>query len=99
MLQPQPLGTTVVSLEGGFDFSSRQRITDAFLLAVSSPLVVVDLGQATYIDSTVLGCLLTLHKSAKAAGNSLVIAGASPFARRLFTITGLEKVFETPFSM
>jgi anti-sigma B factor antagonist len=94
MVEPQRAAATVISLDGEFDFASRERLNDAFSAALRSPLIVVDLGLATYIDSTVLGCLLGLSKAATEAGSTFVIVGASAFARRLFTVTALEKVFD-----
>ncbi|HYL27697.1 MAG TPA: STAS domain-containing protein [Candidatus Nitrosotalea sp.] len=81
----------VIQLEGEFDLSERERLTDAFSVPRSAPAVVVDLKRTTYIDSTVLSCLVSLDMATKERGGRLFIVGASPAISRILAITSLDK--------
>lgn len=83
-------------LSGALDLADR-----AGLEAVVGPFghldhVVIDLSAATYIDSTVLGCLCSLHKQMVLNGHAgtITIFGATGNVKRIFELTGLSKVFE-----
>lgn len=54
--------------------------------------VTVDLGDVGFIDSSGLSVLVAAHKRLRARGVSLVIDNATPGARRLFAIAGLDTV-------
>jgi anti-sigma B factor antagonist len=55
--------------------------------------LLVDLTNASYLDSTGLGVLLSAAKRSAQLGGSLVIAGAQPEIARVFHITGLDSLF------
>jgi anti-sigma B factor antagonist len=46
-----------------------------------------------YMSSAVLGMLVTLNKSVKAAGGKLVLCSIDPQIREVFEITKLDKLF------
>ena len=52
----------------------------------------VDIGLLTFIDSTGLSFLVTLHKRVQEMGRSLTVTDPTPMARRLFEITALDQV-------
>ena len=56
--------------------------------------IVVDLSEATFLDSMALGVLLAAKRSAEARGKRFVIVAATPEIRRIFEITMLDSVFE-----
>lgn len=89
----------VIELEGEFDLAERDRLTDAFKVAHSSPIVVVNLEKATYIDSTVLGCLVALRKATRERGASLYLVGLRSHVLRLFEVTGLGEIFDIRASL
>ena len=84
----------VVRLDGEFDLAERERLTDAFGIAQSAQLVVVNLQKTTYIDSTVLQCLVVLHAATEKRGAKLVFVGAQGSVLRLFEICELHKIFD-----
>ncbi len=54
--------------------------------------VIVDLAQATFVDSLTLGSLTAAAKRVRASGGSFrVVRAAAPEVRRAFEITGLDK--------
>jgi anti-sigma B factor antagonist len=85
---------TIFSLVGEFDLSQRARLHEAFDQVSAQVTVIVDLTSATYIDSTVLGCLIRLRKNVSELGGALTIVSPSPNAARLFKISGLEPMFD-----
>lgn len=47
-----------------------------------------------YIDSTGLGVLMSLYKTAKEKNTNIILTNLKPNIYKLFDITGLNKVFE-----
>jgi anti-anti-sigma factor len=88
--------TVVVKLAGDLDSSRRSDLNAILEPATFADVAVIDLSGATYLDSTLLSAIALLRKNMKGCGSpaTIRIAGASAFARRLFTITGLDKVVE-----
>jgi anti-sigma B factor antagonist len=89
----------VIELEGEFDLAERDRVTDAFKVAHNSPMVVVNLEKAAYIDSTVLGCLVALRKATRERGARLFLVGLRSHVLRLFEVTGLREIFDVRASL
>jgi anti-sigma B factor antagonist len=56
--------------------------------------IVVDLSEATFLDSMALGVLLAAKRSAEARGKRFMIVSATTEIRRIFEITMLDSVFE-----
>jgi len=61
------------------------------VVADSPDRVIVDAGGVDFVDSTGLGCLVSLLKGMGPAGE-LLIAAPNPAVRKLFTITRLDRV-------
>jgi anti-sigma B factor antagonist len=86
--------TTRVVLAGELDGAAAAALSEQ-LRQVSAELVgdlVVDAGLLTFIDSTGLSLLVSLHKQVRASGRSLTVSDLTPMTRRLFQITGLDQV-------
>jgi anti-sigma B factor antagonist len=86
-------GFTVIRLQGESDAYSAPRIRSDLegALGVSAP-VLVDLSQATFIDSTVVGILLEGLASCERLERPLVLLlpdDSAPEVHRLFELTGL----------
>lgn len=94
MNEPGPVVTRVV-MQGEFDVSDVDRLTKLFLPAQLADVVVVDMNETTYIDSSVLVCLIRLKKQLleRGAGNIYLI-GVRPSVRRLFELCNLEGLFD-----
>jgi anti-sigma B factor antagonist len=56
--------------------------------------LVLDLTDVSFLDSTGLGVLVGRLKHARTTGGSLCLFGADDRVLRVFSITGLDKVFE-----
>jgi anti-anti-sigma factor len=84
----------VLTLNGPFGLSQRDRLKDAFAPLVGERTLILDVTRTAYIDSTVLGALLRLRAEMSESGGSLIIAGPSAMVKRLFEITALTQVFD-----
>jgi anti-anti-sigma factor len=85
----------VVSVGGEVDLETASRLGAHTLDAMRevSPHLVLDLSGVTFMDSTGLKVLLSLHRRAEAAGGTLAIAGASRSVRKVLSLTGLDQAF------
>ena len=86
----------VVALRGEADlFSAPELKQELHSLVDGGALrIVVDLGQATFLDSTALAVLLGAVKRLRSSGGDLVIVCADRNIRKIFEITHLDRVFE-----
>jgi anti-sigma B factor antagonist len=94
-------GIFSVSVAGEVDLATAPELKEALGEVVSSGAsgVLVDLSNATFIDSTTLGVLMGAVKRLRPAGGELVIACHDANIRKIFEITLLDRVFkiyETP---
>ncbi len=88
--------TRVVAVRGEIDLFTapefKQRVNAA--IEDGTRRVVVDLNEATFIDSSSLGVLIGAHKRLKLRGGGLVIVCDDRAIVNTFKITGLDGVFE-----
>lgn len=88
-------GHSVVRADGELDVSTapqlRQTITTA--LDDGDGTVIVDLTAVTFMDSTTLGVLIGVHNRVREDGGALGLVCPEEKLRRVFRITGLDKVF------
>jgi anti-sigma B factor antagonist len=85
-----------VSVAGEVDLATAPELKEALGEVVSSGAsgVLVDLSNATFIDSTTLGVLMGAVKRLRPAGGELVIACHDANIRKIFEITLLDRVFK-----
>ncbi|WP_430781054.1 STAS domain-containing protein [Actinoplanes sp. G11-F43] len=89
-------GVVTVTVSGEVDFSNSDEVTQGLHDAVvewSPPLLVVDLADATFIDSTGLGALIEGYRTALARGTGFQVVNPSDTFRRVLTVTGLSDFF------
>ncbi|MFB7379433.1 STAS domain-containing protein [Kitasatospora purpeofusca] len=95
--RPQPVddGAAVCVLVGDLDIETlppaEQALDEA--LRTRPSVLVVDLEQVGFCDSSGLNLLLKTRLSATAAGAELRLAAASPTVLRLLELTGADTVF------
>jgi anti-sigma B factor antagonist len=94
-VQPAPRdGVAVLELIGELDLAVHERfraLVDE--VVVERPtLVVVDVAEVEFMDSTMLRELLRAHRALEEAGARLVVAGAQPAVSRLLELTGTHEV-------
>ena len=85
-----------IILSGNVDYSTQEEIRKANRQAVSASNVreiLVDFGQVTFLDSSVIRALLVLQKEASANGKSLILLNCTDSTRELFEIGGFDRMF------
>jgi anti-anti-sigma factor len=87
----------VVRPIGELDLSTAVGLAAGLDEACGSGLdVVVDLSAVDFVDAHTLGLLLATSQRLADGGCPLSIVGASPWVRRVFELTGLDKLLEPP---
>ena len=87
--------THVIELGGEIDLYTAPEFKErmAEIIDEGKTRVVVDLSEATFIDSTTLGVLVGGVKRLRPAGGSLVLVCTDENILKIFEITGLDRVF------
>ncbi|NLT17115.1 MAG: STAS domain-containing protein [Clostridiales bacterium] len=82
-------------LKGDIDIYAAPELKEKLALMIEEHKsdIVIDCSDLNYIDSTGLGALVALLKKAKDYDKGIRIINTKPYIRKLFTITGLEKIF------
>jgi anti-sigma B factor antagonist len=88
--------TAVLTVRGEIDFSNADELASTIRDAVSvwsPPTMLVDLGDATFIDSTGLGPLVEGYRAALSGECRFVVVNPTASFRRVLVITGLSDLF------
>jgi anti-sigma B factor antagonist len=87
--------TAVIALSGEVDLYSCPEFKEELLrvIGTGATLVVVDLTETTFIDSTALGVLIRGVERLKAQDGRLVVACSDPNIVKVFEVTGLDRIF------
>ena len=85
----------IVDVDGQLVVSNRQEFKQLVLDEVEqgARLVIVDFSKSAYIDSSVLGALVSLGKRIREAGGELRLAALNEDLRTLFELTRLDALF------
>lgn len=88
--------TSLISLEGEVDVYTAPRLKEQIVSLLDSNVthIVVDLTSVEYLDSTALGVLIGGLKRLRERDGSLDLICPNPRAKRIFEITGLDKIFD-----
>jgi anti-anti-sigma factor len=88
-------GALVAAVAGEVDLGTVAGLEEALGDAVSSGrLVVVDLTECGFIDSSGLRALVRARSAAEQAGGSLALVIADPALRRVLEVAALDTVFD-----
>jgi anti-sigma B factor antagonist len=92
---PEDSGGAVIVVDGQADLHTAPQLRAAITEAIDggASLLVVDLSNATFIDSMTLGVLLGAVKRLRPSGGSVSVVCTDPHIRRVFEITLLDRVF------
>ncbi|MBB1127025.1 STAS domain-containing protein [Thiospirillum jenense] len=84
----------IITIEGRFDFAQHKAFRDAYRdISTNHNRFVVDLSEATYLDSSALGMLLLLREHAGGEAAPVRITGCSEDVRRVLKIANFERLF------
>jgi anti-sigma B factor antagonist len=96
VLAGSPPGVYVFALSGESDAYDADRLREQLVARADPSLpVIVDLGEATFVDSAVVALLIEAAREAERLGRRFLIflpATAGTHVHRLFEITGLDTI-------
>lgn len=83
-----------ITIQGRFDFNTHQAFRDAYQHVSSTPRrYVVDLGGATYLDSSALGMLLLLRDHAGGDRADVRLVNCNSDVRKVLSVSNFEQLF------
>ena len=84
-----------IAVHGQADLHTAPDLRDAMARAIDGGAsgLIVDLSDATFVDSMTLGVLLGAVKRLRPRGGKVSVVCISPHIRRIFEITLLDRVF------
>ena len=83
-----------IAIDGRFDFAQHKAFRDAYKDVDSKSMkFVVDLSDASYLDSSALGMLLLLRDFAGGDAARVTISGCGEDVRRVLKIANFETLF------
>ena len=85
----------VIKLQGEVDLYAAPDLKEHVNSAIESgkTLLILDLSEATFIDSTTLGILVSGMKRLRPRGGRLAVLCPDPTMAKIFDITGLNRMF------
>ncbi|QXI30099.1 MULTISPECIES: STAS domain-containing protein [Pseudomonas] len=84
-----------ISIKGRFDFGKHQEFRDSYERVDTRPdSVVVDLKDATYLDSSALGMLLLLRDHAGGDSADIRVINSNSDVRKILAISNFDKLFD-----
>jgi anti-sigma B factor antagonist len=88
-------GRPVVSVTGEIDVATAPQLRECLhrVIVRGQATVVLDLLGVTFLDSTALGVLVGALKRCRELGGELHVVVSDPRIRKIFEITGLNKIF------
>ncbi len=82
-----------ISIKGRFDFSKHREFRESYEDRGLSA-VVVDLKEATYLDSSALGMLLLLRDHVGGDDSDIRVVNCSSDVRKILAISNFDKLFD-----
>ncbi|MEI7768390.1 MAG: WecB/TagA/CpsF family glycosyltransferase [Chloroflexales bacterium] len=93
-----PLGhnsTPVLPLQGRLDINNQEAFAiQAHYMLDQSPYLIINMAEATFLDSSALGALVALANHARASGGALWLVAVPPQIKNLFRLVRLDSFFE-----
>ena len=84
-----------ISIKGRFDFGSHEDFRKSYEQLNKKPSsVVVDLKEATYLDSSALGMLLLLRDHAGGENSDVRVINGSSDVKKILAISNFDKLFD-----
>jgi anti-sigma B factor antagonist len=89
-------GTPGLIVRGELDLVASPALKESLgkLIDAGATVGLIDLTEATFVDSTVLGALIGANRRFLSRDGALVLVCDNPSIRTIFTLTRLDRVFE-----
>lgn len=91
--------TFVIALRGEVDYATAQQFREevsALLAGGAVKILVVDLAEVSFLDSTGVGTLVVASRICTDLGVRMLLRSVNPFVARLFAVLGVAKVLGVP---
>lgn len=82
-----------ISVRGRFDFAKHREFRESYEDKALAE-VVIDLKEATYLDSSALGMLLLLRDHAGGDNSDIRVVNSSSDVRKILAISNFDKLFD-----
>jgi N-acetylglucosaminyldiphosphoundecaprenol N-acetyl-beta-D-mannosaminyltransferase len=87
--------TSVLPLVGRLDINNQEAFAvHASYMLDQSPYLIINMAEATFLDSSALGALVALANQARAAGGALWLVSMPPQIKNLLRLVRLDSFFE-----
>ena len=88
-------GTFVLAVDGEIDLYTAPALERELLPGVENGAtgVLIDLTDCRFFDSTALGVLLRASRRLNGAPRGIALVAADPHVRKVFEVTGLDRIF------
>ncbi|SEM72856.1 anti-anti-sigma factor [Pseudomonas sp. ok272] len=83
-----------ISIKGRFDFAKHREFRESYETTDVRNAVVVDLKDATYLDSSALGMLLLLRDHVGGEAADVRLINSSSDVRKILAISNFDKLFD-----
>jgi anti-sigma B factor antagonist len=89
-------GTAGLIVRGELDLAASPALKECMgeLIDAGAMFALIDLSEATFVDSTVLGALIGANRRLLSKDGALVLVCDNPNIRTIFSLTRLDRVFE-----
>ena len=82
-----------MTVDGRFDFNIHSDFRNAYRDLPATTRFVVDLGKASFMDSSAMGMLLLLREHAGEKAANIRLLNCNPDIRKILSISNLDKMF------
>lgn len=88
-------GPTIVSVSGEVDIFTAPELKATLGAAIEDgvTMIIVDLTDTRFMDSTALGVLIGVVKKLRPIGGRMAVVNTEPSTAKTFEITGLDRIF------
>jgi len=83
----------VISIDGRFDFNMHSDFRSAYRELPTTTRFIIDLGKATFMDSSAMGMLLLLREHAGEKDANICLKNCNTEIRKILAISNLDKMF------
>jgi N-acetylglucosaminyldiphosphoundecaprenol N-acetyl-beta-D-mannosaminyltransferase len=96
LAEPTPfVSTPIVDIKGRLDINNQEAfVVYANSLLEDLPYLIINMAEATFLDSSALGALVALANQARAANGALWLVAMPPQIKNLFKLVRLDSFFE-----
>lgn len=85
--------TLTMAIDGRFDFNIHSDFRNSYRDLPETTRFVVDLGKATFMDSSAMGMLLLLREHTGENADKISLQNCGPEIRKILSISNLDKMF------